>query len=132
VSLKISLRILQACEKESLLWSAKTVLRIDQFWSSLLMIDVTVKVLEFYPIDKLLQVTALILMLNCIKNGLKSSPELCLKILEQYFVQTFRSINGILYRFLLLHMTILQCNINASLIRLAAYALDLGFITRTF
>lgn len=43
------------------------------------MTDVTVKVLESYTIDKLLQVTALILMLNCIKYGFKSSPESCLK-----------------------------------------------------
>jgi len=40
--------------------------------------------------------------------------------------------NGILYRLLLLHMNILHCNINASLLRLAVYVLELGYITRTF
>jgi hypothetical protein len=49
------------------------------------MTDVTVKVLEAYPIDKLLQATALILMLNCIKNGFKSSPQSCLKDLRTIF-----------------------------------------------
>jgi len=54
------------------------------------MTDVTVKVLESYPIDKLLQVTALILMLNCIKNGLKSSPESFLKDLRATFCADFQ------------------------------------------
>lgn len=44
-SLKILLKILQAREKECNPRSAEIILRIDQFWSSLLMTDVRVKVL---------------------------------------------------------------------------------------
>lgn len=48
-----------------------------------------VKLLEAYPIDKLLQVTVLILMLNCIKNVCNSSPESCLKDLRAIFCVDF-------------------------------------------
>jgi hypothetical protein len=54
------------------------------------MTDVTIKVLESYPIDKLLQVTVMILMLNCIKYGFKSSPESCLKDLRAIFCVDFQ------------------------------------------
>jgi hypothetical protein len=44
-SLEISLKLLQAREKKCIPRISETILHIDQFWSSLLMTDVTVKVL---------------------------------------------------------------------------------------